>query len=254
MSVAITLSAERRGSLSVYPVTPLRELGVDAFVSDRFGGVSDGPYESLNLGLHVGDDITHVLENRHRLAQAAGVDPNHLAIVRQVHGDTVLAIDGAPLDVEADGLVTSSSQLALAMLVADCVPTLLVDESSCAFAAVHAGWRGLAANVLEHAVAHFERPATLHAFLGPSISFEGYQVGPDVARLFVDVPDAVHPDVDDRSRLDLRCVAAWQLRQLGVADERILVSTQVTDGGETFFSDRAQRPTGRFALVAKATS
>jgi hypothetical protein len=254
MSLSLTLHAERRGPLSVYPITPLRELGVDAFVSDRFGGVSEGPYESLNLGGHVGDDAGHVHENRRRLARAAGVDVDRLAIVRQVHGETVLAITSAPSDVEADGLVTSSAQLALAMLVADCVPIVLVDESSAAFAVVHAGWRGLAANVLAGACQHFQGPASLHAFLGPAISFEGYQVGPEVANLFADVPGAVRPDVDDRSRLDLRVVAASQLRRLGVAQERILISTQVTDGGETFFSDRAQRPTGRFALVAKRTS
>jgi hypothetical protein len=252
--VELTLHAERRGSLSVYPVTPLREFGVDAFVSDRFGGVSDGPYESLNLGVHVGDEAANVEENRRRVARAAGVDAANLAIVRQVHGDRVLAITSAPPDVGADSLVTSSSQLALAMLVADCVPILLVDESSTTFAAVHAGWRGLAANVLANAVAYFERPASLHVFLGPAISFEGYQVGPEVAALFADVTDAVRPDVGDRSRLDLRAVAAWQLRRLGVADERMLISTQVTDGGETFFSDRARRPTGRFALVAKRRS
>jgi polyphenol oxidase len=251
MSVELTLRAEVRGSLSVYPVTALRELGVDVFVSDRFGGVSEAPYESLNLGGHVGDDGARVRENRARVAAAAGVEPAGLVIARQVHGDTVLDVAAVTEGAEADGLLTTSNELALCVLVADCVPIVLVDESTKCFATVHAGWRGLEKRILERAVSMFARSQTLHAFLGPAISFEGYQVGPEVAALFEDVPGAVRRDVGDRSRLDLRGVAAHQLRRLGLDDERISISTQVTDGGEMFFSDRAQRPTGRFALVAK---
>jgi len=254
VTVEVTLSAQVRGTLSVYPVTTLHEFGLDAFVTDRFGGVSEAPYDSLNLALHVGDDASNVRENRARVARAAGVAPERLAIVSQVHGRDVLDVSGAPDGAEADGLVTSSSDLALAMLVADCIPVALVDAASRRFAAVHAGWRGLDGGVLERAVEQFEHPTLLHAFLGPAISFEGYQVGPDVASRFAHVPGALRADGGDRSRLDLRLVAAHQLRALGVADGNISMCTQVTDGGETFYSDRAQRPTGRFALVARAAS
>jgi copper oxidase (laccase) domain-containing protein len=92
------------------------------------------------------------------------------------------------------------------------------------------------------------------AFFGPSISAEGYQVGPEVAIHFAHLPGAVTPDVDDRSRLDLRLVATHQLLDSGVPDTSIVGCRQVTDGGEVFFSDRAQRPCGRFALVARRTS
>jgi len=243
------LIPEVRGVLTVHCIDGARRLGVDAFVTDRFGGVSEGPYESLNLGDHVGDDIAHVIENRRRVADAAGVE--QLVIVRQVHGAEVLDALNPGVKCEGDGLFSSSSDLALAILVADCVPVLLVDEASHDFAVVHAGWRGLASGVLARAVARFARPATLHAFLGPAISGEHYQVGPEVATNFTDVPGAVLEDTRDRSLLDLRRVGAHQLRQLGLDDARVSVSDQGTDGGGLFFSDRAARPCGRFALVAR---
>jgi copper oxidase (laccase) domain-containing protein len=117
-------------------------------------------------------------------------------------------------------------------------------------ALVHAGWRGLEAGIIAHTLSAFDAHAT-HAFVGPSISKERYQVGPDVAQYFGSVPEALTPDGGDRSRLDLRLVATRQLVDAGVADDHIVRSRDVTDGGEIFFSDRAQRPCGRFAIVAK---
>jgi hypothetical protein len=252
--IDVTLDAEIRGALTIYPVKSAVELGVDAFVTDRFGGVSAAPYDSLNLGDHVEDDANNVNENRRRVATAANVDPTRLVIVRQVHGANVLDASNVTATSEADGLVTKRDDVALAILVADCVPILLVDSASSRFALVHAGWRGLAEGVINEALAVFDDPATVHAFLGPSISPEAYQVGPEVARHFVDVDGALLADGDDRSRLDLRLVAAHQLLVAGVPDESIVRSRQVTDGGGVFFSDRAQRPCGRFALVAKRAS
>ncbi len=249
MSDQYSLSPEVRGALTVHRIDGATRLGVDAFVTDRFGGVSEGPYESLNLGDHVGDDHGHVRENRRRVAQAAGVE--QLVIIRQVHGADVLDAANPGVECEGDGLFSSSSDLALAILVADCVPVLLVDEASRDFAVVPAGWRGLHTGVLARAVARFAEPATLHAFLGPAISGEHYQVGPEVAKNFDDVPEAVLPDVRDRSLLDLRRVGAHQLRRLGLDDTQVLTSDQSTDGGGLFFSDRAARPCGRFALVAR---
>ncbi len=244
-----SLTPEVRGTLSVHVISDAARLGVDAFVTDRFGGVSEGPYESLNLGDHVGDDLDRVRENRHRVAVAAGVD--ELVIVRQVHGRDVLDASSPGAVCEGDGLFTSSDELALAILVADCVPVLLVDEETKSFAVVHAGWRGLHAGILSRAVARFAHPSSVFAFLGPAISRERYQVGPEVAMNFRDVPDALLNDAGDRSLLDLRLVGAHQLRQLGLRDANILSSDQSTDGGGLFFSDRAARPCGRFALVAR---
>ncbi|HEV3267331.1 MAG TPA: polyphenol oxidase family protein [Acidimicrobiales bacterium] len=250
----VVLSAEQRGSLTVYPVESVRSLGVDAFVTDRFGGVSTPPFDTLNLGDHVGDLEEHVRENRRRVASAAGVDLARLVTVRQVHGAEVL--DAARTDPlgEADALVCDRGGVALAILVADCVPLLMVDESTKRFAVVHAGWRGLQCGVLASALRHFDDAATVRVFLGPCVSREGYQVGPEVAEHFRDVPGALVADGGDRSRLDLRHVATQQLIHLGVRGDAIERSQQVTDGGELFFSDRATRPCGRFALVAKRAS
>jgi len=249
----VALRTEARGVLSVHPVDSVLPLGVDAFVTDRFGGVSEGPYESLNLGDHVEDDPVHVTENRRRVAEAIGPEVR-LVIVRQVHASALQDAQLATRSSEADILATTRGDLALAILVADCVPILLVDASSTRFALVHAGWRGLVESVVAKAVAIFDDPSRVHAFVGPCVSSEGYQVGPEVARHFEHVPGAVLPDVKDRSRLDLRLVVTHQLLGAGVADEHLVRSSDVTDGGETFFSDRAQRPCGRFALVAKRAS
>ena len=252
MSVEVTLTPEVRGPLSVYPILSAKKFGIDAFITDRFGGVSEGPYESLNLGVHVGDNPEHVVENRKRVAEAVGA--KRLIIVRQVHSSDVVDAAQAITDTEADGLVTSESDVVLCILVADCVPILLFDSASNRFAAVHAGWKGLASGVIASALEHFDAPATVHAFVGPSISLEGYQVGPEVAEVFAHIPGAKVSDGGDRSRLDLRHVASHQLLGAGLRSENIEVSRQSTDGGEIFFSDRALRPCGRFALIAKRAS
>ncbi len=251
MPTHVTLSAQARGALSVYPVESARHFGVHAFVTDRFGGVSAGNYDSLNLGTHVGDDPAHVAENRQRVAEAVGVTTEQLVIIRQTHGTSVVVAHEATPDSTGDVIIDDGDRYAIAMLVADCIPVLMVDEDSPRFSVVHAGWKGLRAGVLRSALANFAHPGAVHVFLGPSISPEAYQVGPDVAHAFADVPGALLPDGGDRSRLDLRQVALHQLASLGVADENTSLSRQTTDGGETFFSDRARRPCGRFALVAR---
>lgn len=250
----VVLAGENRGALSVHCVESVRRFGVDAFVTDRFGGLSVGPYESLNLGTHVDDDPDAVSENRRRVAEAIGVPLGRLVSVRQVHGTDVLDAASVTSISEADAIVSDETDVALAVLVADCLPLLLVDASSPRFAVVHAGWRGLARGVIGRALEHFSDPRNVHAFIGPSISLEGYQVGPEVAAHFAHLPTALVADGGDRSRLDLRHVATSQLLEAGVAEEHVTRSREVTDGGEVFFSDRARRPCGRFALVAKRAS
>jgi YfiH family protein len=225
-------------------------MGLDVFVTDRSGGVSRGPYESLNLALHVGDDPNDVRENRARLTRAIGVDQGDLIFVEQVHGDRVVEARRTLTPERADALVSADADLALAIMVADCVPIVLADARSTRFSVVHAGWRGLAGSVLAHTVECFDEPSQLHAMIGPSISAQQYQVGPEVAEKFRDLPDVVHAQNADRSVLDLRLAAALQLIGLGLAEENVAICKESTDDGATFFSDRAQRPCGRFALVA----
>ena len=196
----------------------------------------------------MGDVPDDVAENRRRVQRASGA--THLVTVTQVHGARVLDADDVTDASEADGIVTTAVGLALAILVADCVPVLLVDTTSARFALVHAGWRGLQRGVIGAALSHFARASTVYAFVGPSISRDAYQVGPEVARHFGHVPGALLADAGDRALLDLRLVTVTQLLEHGVRDECVELSRQVTDGGGIFFSDRAQRPCGRFALVA----
>ena len=254
MSIEITLRPEVRGPLSVYGVDHMRHFGIDAFVTDRFGGVSVAPYDTLNLAEHVGDEPEHVRENRRRVVNAIGVDPRDFVTSSQVHGNTVIDVDATLRATEGDALVTSQSGVALVILVADCVPVLLVDESTSRFGVVHAGWRGLVAGVLAGTLAHFEDSSAVHAFIGPCISREAYQIGPEVAEHFAGIPGSLYDDVGGRSRLDLRRVVEVQLDDLGLLEGHVTCARQSTDGGEVFFSDRAQRPCGRFGLVAMRSS
>jgi purine-nucleoside/S-methyl-5'-thioadenosine phosphorylase / adenosine deaminase len=249
--VELSLTPSQHGTLNVYPIEFARHFGVRAFVTDRNGGVSPAPYESLNLGDHVNDDPANVAENRRRVAEAIGVGADRLVIINQVHGRDVVNANEATPESSGDVIIDYGDEYAIAVLVADCLPILLVDEDSPTLAVVHAGWRGLQSNVLESALEHFEHHNAVHAFVGPSISGAAYQVGPEVAQNFTSVPGALTPDTGDRSRLDLRAVAVSQLLALNVTDNHITVASHSTDGGLTFFSDRAQRPCGRFGLVAR---
>jgi hypothetical protein len=251
VTVELTLTTKARGALKVYPIEFARHFGVQAFVTDRSGGVSPAPYESLNLGDHVDDASANVEENRRLVAEAIGVDTGRLVIINQVHGRDVVKANEATAESSGDVIVDFGDGFAVAVLVADCLPILLVDEDSPTLAVVHAGWRGLQSNVLESALENFEHRDAVHAFLGPCISATAYQVGPEVAEHFTGVAGAVTPDTGDRSRLDLRQVAVAQLLALKVTDGHITVASQSTDGGATFFSDRAARPCGRFGLVAR---
>ncbi len=250
MSGEVVLEAEVRGNLTVYPFPTLRAIGVDTFFTDRNGGVSTGPYASLNLGIHVNDEPDHVHENRNRVATAAGVKT--LRIVNQVHGRQVVDCDVADQKSEGDALTTTSPGVAISVLVADCVPLVLADRDR--IAVVHAGWRGLAARVIAETVPLFTDPSQGLVGIGPRISPEAYQVDLEVASNFSAIPHAVLPDEPGRARLDLAEIARAQLLELGVLGRNITTSAQVTDGGEFFFSDRATRPCGRFALVAKRES
>lgn len=243
-----------RDGTPVRPIPVLAPLGVDAFVTSRAGGVSAPPFDTLNLGDHVGDLPAAVAENRRRVARAIGVADDHLVIATQVHGADVVAAD-SPAPRVADAITTVTTDVAVAVLVADCAPLLLIAPARHALAVVHAGWRGLVAGVIPAAVGALGGAASeMVAVVGPRISGAAYQVGPDVAHHFADAEGALEPDVDDRSRLDLARVAVAQLLACGVAAARIHVSDEVTDGGAEFFSDRAARPCGRFGLVARWSS
>src|ERR1700683_4892535 len=154
------------GALNLLTWPALEASGANAVVTARSGGVSSGPSATLNLSLSVGDDPARVLENRRRLATAFGADPGDFVFARQVHGATVrivgradrgsgaLTLDDAVPDTDA--LVTTSPDVVLAILTADCVPIVLHDPVAGVLACVHAGWRGTVARVCAAAVAAME--------------------------------------------------------------------------------------------------
>jgi YfiH family protein len=243
---------EDRGALRVHRLAEAAQREADVFVTERTGGVSGGPYASLNLGGHVGDDPERVAENRRRVAAGAGVAADQLALCEQVHGRAVVDADAGWAGAAGDALLTRDADLAIAVLVADCVPVVLVAPGPHRLAVAHAGWRGLDAGVLAATLEALDADGDeVLAGIGPSISRSRYQVGPEVAERFAHVAGAVHPDTGDRRRLDLEVIARAQLVALGVPDQSIVAIAHTTDEGDRFFSDRAARPCGRFALVAR---
>lgn len=224
--------------------------GIRAAVSTRAGGVSEGAYASLNLGDHVGDKPEAVTENRHRFAAAAGLvaQPGWL---RQVHGcDVVAAASG--LSASADAVWTDQPGRPCAVLTADCLPVLFADMEGRCVAAAHAGWRGLAAGVLEATVAAMPVPAQrLTAWLGPAIGPEAFQVGDEVREAFVAqcAADAAafKPD-GDRWRADLFALAKARLARCGVGSVAGGGLCTVSDP-QRFFSHRRDGLSGRFASL-----
>jgi len=155
---------------------------VKACVTTRAGGVSLAPFDSLNLGDHVEDSPEAVLENRRRLTEAFHIQP---AWLRQVHGVVVVEADPSRI-AEADGSWTSTPGIACTSMTADCLPALFCNRAGTRVAAAHAGWRGLAAGVLEAAVESLEtEPADILVWLGPAIGPQAFEVGPEVREAFV---------------------------------------------------------------------
>jgi YfiH family protein len=267
-----------RAGLDVLSWPALEEGGLDAVVTTRRGGVSSGPYASLNLGLHVGDDADLVLENRRRAAVALGAAPGDVVWAAQPHGQVAAVVTAADrgrgartgpgagagagrLAVpDADALVTADPAPVLAILVADCVPIVLYDPVAQVLACVHAGWRGTVARVTDAALAAMAslgaRPADVRAGLGPAIGPDRYQVGDDVAgpareALGGDADQVLRPDGTGRWRLDLPGANALLLAAAGVPAGQIYPAAERTGGDGPFFSHRDQQPGGRFALLAR---
>ncbi len=196
---------------------------VRAVATTRAGGVSRGAFATLNLGMHVGDDPEAVRENRARLVAALGLAAGPLWL-HQVHGTTVAdAATAAPVPV-ADAMVAGSAGLACVIMTADCLPVLFCNAAGTVVAAAHAGWRGLAAGVLEATVAALaDRGAaatTLMAWIGPAISAPAYEVGADVRAAFLAADPAAAagftPNARGRWQLDLPGLARQRLGSLGV--------------------------------------
>jgi YfiH family protein len=217
--------------------------------------VSRDPYASFNLGAHVGDDPAAVAANRRRLADAAGLAPDHVLWMEQIHGVTVQVVDGPRTEpVEAtDGLVTATPGIAVAVLVADCVPILLSDEVAGVVAAVHAGRVGAAAGVVPRALEAFRSaggdPARSDALLGPAVCGACYEVPPEMqAAVESRLPGSAVRTRAGTTGLDLRAGLARQLAGLGL--DRVVADPRCTAEDPELYSHRRDGVTGRQAAVA----
>ena len=233
-------------------VAPAR---VHAVATTRTGGDSRAPWASLNLGDHVGDDPASVLRNRELLRDALEL-PGEPAWLQQVHGTAVVDAAHAGNRVAADASWTVSPGVVCAVLTADCLPVLFCNRAGTHVAAAHAGWRGLAAGVLESTVGWLAaggvRPESLLAWLGPAIGPARYEVGTEVRDAFLradPVADcAFRPTRPGHWLLDLYAAARQRLRRAGV--------TAISGGAyctlaepERFFSHRRDGVTGRQATL-----
>lgn len=226
--------------------------------TSRAGGVSASPYDSFNLGGHVGDDPDSVSANRQRLADIAGLDAARFVWMEQLHTNNVTVADG-PQDgpVEAtDAVVTTTERLALCVLVADCVPVLLSDHNAGVVAAAHAGRLGARNGIIPKTVEVMRglgaEPANIQALLGPAAAGESYEVPQEMA----DDVEAHLPGSRARTKkgtpgLDIRAGLVRQLLSLGVTHIDADPRDTVTDA--SFFSYRREKTTGRQAGVVWLT-
>ncbi|CAL1240416.1 peptidoglycan editing factor PgeF [Candidatus Methylocalor cossyra] len=225
--------------------------GVRAATSLRVGGVSRGPYASLNLGAQVGDDPGRVEENRRRLADALGL-PAEPVWLQQVHGCRAVRAD-QPAPMAADAAWTDAVGVVCAVMTADCLPVLLCTRDGGAVAAIHAGWRGLATGVIESTLAALGR-GDLMAWLGPAIGPEAFEVGGEVRAAFLrngpDFAAGFREAGADRWRADLYCLARLILVRQGLSDRAIYGGGWCTFANpRAFFSHRRDRITGRMATL-----
>lgn len=230
---------------------------VRSVATTRTGGSSGGPYATLNLGDHVGDDPAAVAANRARLRAELGLS-REPAWLRQVHGAAVVhAADPGGEPPEADAAWTDRPGVACAVLTADCLPVLLCDRAGTRVAALHGGWRGLAAGVIEATLAAIEGsgvpPGELLAWLGPAIGPEAYEVGDEVRRaLAARDPDAAAAAYQQtrpgHGHLDLYAYARARLEALGVPAVFGGDRCTLTDSGR-FYSYRRDGTCGRQATL-----
>ena len=234
--------------------------GVAHGFSTRLGGVSEGIYESLNLGLNRGDDREKVLENYRRFTAAIGADMEGLVLSSQVHGDVVRTVTTgdkgkgifAKCDYEADGLITDVPGICLAVFSADCLPILLYDPVRRVVAAVHAGWRGTAIGIVTRAVekmrdVYGSAPADILAAIGPGISKCCFETDEDVPNAMTEAMGAAALHAMElrksgKFHVDLKRLNALRLERAGLSADHISISEACTMcQHEQFWSHRYTR-------------
>jgi hypothetical protein len=229
--------------------------GVIVAFTSRRGGVSDGPFRSLNLGALTADAAANVAENRRRAVEAAGGDGAMATMAWQVHGSDVREVDdrpapgrflepGAEAFPKSDGLATGLAGRPLVLLTADCLPVAIARRDGGRLAVLHAGWRGLSAGIVEQGVEAVGGPAA--AVVGPGAGPCCYEVGEDVAAV---LRGRFGNDVVREGRADLWLAARRALEQGGVAEIEVAGECSIC-GEDRYFSHRRDRgTTGRQGIV-----
>ncbi|WGE55568.1 peptidoglycan editing factor PgeF [Actinobacillus equuli subsp. equuli] len=227
---------------------------IHAFTTVRTGGVSQVPFDSFNLGDHVGDNPTDVQRNRQLLVERFGL-PNFPLFLTQTHSTRVIRLPHDGDNLEADAVYTNQPNQVCLVMTADCLPVLFYSKDGKEVAAAHAGWRGLCDGVLENTVAEFAcPPAEICAWLGPAIGPNAFQVGKEVIEQFCAFdPQAKQAFVADLTTSgkflgNLYQIAQQRLRKLGITEisggEHCTFTEQ-----ECFFSYRRDKQTGRMASL-----
>ena len=212
----------------------------------RQGGASSGIFAGLNCGPGSSDQSDIVAINRARAAEALDLAPDALVSLNQIHSASVVTLDAPPTErLSADGMVTRTPGIGLAILTADCQPVLFADAKARVIGAAHAGWRGAQAGVLEATVDAMEALGAtrqnIHAVIGPTISQAAYEVGPEFFDSFTAADPANSryfvPGTGDRLRFDLPSFGLDRLRQAGVGHAEWLHACTYSDP-ERFYSFR----------------
>lgn len=225
---------------------------IRAITTTRNGGQSIAPYDSLNLGDHVGDDPAVVTANRQVLLETASLPAEPLWL-RQTHSIDVIHSNQWQQNIEADAIISNSPNKVCAVMTADCLSLLLTDKSGTRVAAVHAGWRGLKDGIIENTLGRFKVASSeILAWLGPAIGPKAFEVGPEVKAAFLAVDPAAESAFtkthSDRFLADIYLLARQRLSAQGV--------TAIYGGDyctfsekERFFSYRRDGVTGRMASL-----
>ena len=219
-------------------------------ITTRRGGCSQGPWKGFNLGVHVGDELTHVAANRAELQRVLGCAP---AWLNQTHSTEVCKADPA-LVLDADASWTNERNIACTVMTADCLPVLLCNKDGTRVAAAHAGWRGLLDGVLEQTVSKMGSPGyALMAWLGPAIGPQQLEVGPEVREAFIAADTQAEAAFLPSSReghylADIYLLARQRLGQAGVTAVFGGDLCTVSEPAR-YFSYRRDGQTGRFASL-----
>lgn len=255
-------------NLQLWQFSSLKEYSsLVHFVTDRNNGVSNDSYESLNLGYGSGDDFPNVDTNRNKLAESLQISSDQLYIPRQKHTTNVAVVDGyTDMDTltNTDGMITATRGICIAILVADCVPIILFDPVNRVAGVVHAGWRGTVGGIVVKAVQLMQTtfkclPENILAGIGPSISPEVYEVGPEVIDEFKSRFNYADKLIQPSKRPGKYMLNLWQANQYqlmgsGVPKSSIEIAGICTYQNKRFYSARRMgEQCGRFAAGCMLT-